>query len=445
MIQPRNAAVFTDLYELTMLQSYVRDDIRRTAAFDLFVRRLRERNFLLVCGLDDALSYLEALRFTPEQLDYLDGLPQFDREFVEWLADFRFTGDVYAMQEGTPVFADEPLLEVVAPLPEAQLVETALLNQITYQTNVASRAARIVHAAAGRPIAEFGMRRIHGADAALMAARAAYIAGADSTSNVLAGLRFGIKLTGTMAHSFIQVHGSEMEAFRSFTSLYPGTTLLVDTFDTLEAVRSVVDLYHRLEEEKRFAWIRLDSGDLAQLSREARRILDAGGLHAVGIIASNSLDEYRIQELIRSGAPIDAFGVGTRLGTVSDMPYLDTVYKLVEYDGQPRMKLSADKTSSPGRKQVFRESRDGRAYRDVLTTVDDEAPGQPLLTLVMQGGRRTEEGRATIEDARRHARESISRLPERLHALEPAKDAYPVEISEVLQKKTDELARSLAR
>ncbi len=445
MLPPSSAAIFTDLYELTMLQSYVRDDLQRTAAFDLFIRRLRERNYFIFVGLESALSYLENLRFTQDQLDYLDSLPQFDRSFIDWLADFRFEGDVYAMLEGTTTFANEPVLEVVAPLPQAQLVETALLNQVTYPTNIASKAARIVRAARGRSVAEFGMRRLHGMDAAMEAARAAYIAGVDSTSNVLAGATFGINVTGTMAHSYIQVHESEQEAFRSFASHYPRTTLLVDTYDTLEAVRDAVKLYHEMEESRRFAWVRLDSGDLAQLAREVRLILDEGGLTVVRIIASNSLDEFRIRDLLDAGAPIDAFGVGTRLGTVVDMPYLDSVYKLVEYDGQPRMKLSSGKVNYPGRKQVYRHYDGKTAVRDVVSTATEQSEGEALLQLVMKGGKRTEAGQGTLEEARQRARDSISRLPERLHALEPVADPYPVEVSRSLQESTDALIEELRR
>lgn len=445
MLPPSSAAIFTDLYELTMLQSYVRDDLQRTAAFDLFIRRLRERNYFIFVGLDSALSYLENLRFTQDQLDYLDSLPQFDRSFIDWLADFRFEGDVYAMLEGTTAFANEPVLEVVAPLPQAQIVETALLNQVTYPTNIASKAARIVRAARGRSVAEFGMRRLHGMDAAMEAARAAYIAGVDSTSNVLAGATFGINVTGTMAHSYIQVHESEQEAFRSFASHYPRTTLLVDTYDTLEAVRDAVKLYHEMEESRRFAWVRLDSGDLAQLAREVRLILDEGGLTDVRIIASNSLDEFRIHDLLDAGAPIDAFGVGTRLGTVVDMPYLDSVYKLVEYDGQPRMKLSSGKVNYPGRKQVYRHYDGKTAVRDVVSTATEQSEGEALLQLVMKGGKRTEAGRGTLEEARQRARDSIPRLPERLHALEPVADPYPVEVSRSLQETTGALIEELRR
>ncbi|HEX7072083.1 MAG TPA: nicotinate phosphoribosyltransferase, partial [Rhodothermales bacterium] len=263
----RCSALFTDLYELTMLQSYVRDGMHGTAAFDLFVRRLRARNYLLACGLDAALSCLEEFRFEQEELAYLSSLPQLAPDFIDWLAGLRFTGDVYAVPEGTPVFANEPLLEIVAPLPEAQLVETALLNRVSFATNVASKAARVVHAAAGRPVAEFGMRRLHGIDAAMQAARAAYVAGVDTTSNVQAGFELGIGVSGTMAHSFVQVHESEAEAFDTFARLYPRTTLLVDTYDTLAAIDKAISLYHRLPDDRRFAWVRLDSGDLMTLSR----------------------------------------------------------------------------------------------------------------------------------------------------------------------------------
>ncbi len=443
MVPSSHAALFTDLYELSMLQSYLHDDMQRPAAFDLFFRRLRERNYFLIAGIDSALSYLENLHFTQEQLEYLDGLPQFDGDFIDWLASFRFTGDVYAMRDGATAFANEPVLEVVAPLPEAQLVESALLNQITYATNVASKAARVVRAARGRSVAEFGMRRLHGFDAALVAARAAYLAGLNSTSNVLAGSLFGIPISGTMAHSYVQVHDSEEAAFRQFSARYPRTTLLIDTYDTLAAARHIAELYHSMEESERFGWVRLDSGDLAQLSREVRAILDDAGLTDVRIIASNSLDEFRIRDLLDAGAPIDAFGVGTRLGTVHDLPYLDSVYKLVEYDGKPRMKLSSDKANFPGRKQVYRQYEGGTPVGDVVATADEEASGEPLLKLLMKGGRRTATGKWTLEEARVRARAELDRLPDRLHALDVVAEPYPVRISDALQQKTDALVAEL--
>ena len=438
-----NEALFTDLYQLTMLQAYMRAGQQEEAVFDLFVRRLRDRNYLIACGLDAALEYLEHLRFEHAALEYLSSLPEFDRDFIEWLERFRFSGDVYAVAEGTVLFADEPLLEVVAPLPQAQLVETALLNRLTYASNVATKASRVVTAAAGRPVSDFGMRRMQGSDATLIAARASYIAGVASTSNVLAGQVYGLKVTGTMAHSFVEVQPTEKEAFRLFSELYPGTTLLVDTFDTLEAIRQAAVLFHELAPNQRFGAIRLDSGDLARLAREAREILDREGLESVRILASGSLDEYAIADLVAAGAPIDGFGVGTRMGTVSDLPYLDTAYKLVEYGGAGRMKLSEDKANYPGRKQIFRRFKGHEPGGDVLAHADERLEGKPLLERVMQNGVRTAAGRRDLSDVRTHAAASVRNLPVRLRALENADPPYPVSVSERLSRATRDLAEKL--
>lgn len=439
-----NAALFTDLYQLTMLQAYFMEEMDEPAVFDLFVRRLGKRNYLLACGLETVLEYLEALRFSDEAIAYLRRLGRFDAAFLDYLRDFRFEGDVYAVREGTPVFENEPLVEVVAPIGQAQLVETFLLNQITFQTNLATKAARVRRAAGDRMVADFGMRRMHAADAALKGARAFYVAGLDSTSHVLAGQIYGIPVSGTMAHSYIEAHDSEMEAFRAFSGVFPSTILLVDTYDTIEGVRRVVELARELGDAFRVTGIRLDSGDLGALAREARAVLDEAGLQRVQIVASGSLDEFRIVELLDGGAPIDGFGVGTRMGTVADQPYLDSAYKLAEYAGRPRMKLSSAKSNLPGRKQVYRMFEDDQAAYDVIATHDEPHEGDPLLELVMQGGERTEAGRRGLEEARRYATEAQSRLPERLLALEVASQPYEVRLSNALQRRLDETRASLA-
>ncbi len=431
-----NAALFTDLYELTMLQAYYREGLDSAiATFDLFVRQAPGRNYLLACGLDTVLHYLETLHFTQEALDYLASLGRFEPDFLDYLSRFRFTGDVYAVPEGTPVFAGEPLLQVVAPIGQAQLIETFVLNQITFQTGIASKASRVVQAAQGRLVADFGARRMHGADAALKAVRAYYIAGIQATSLVLGGQMFGMPVTGTMAHSYVEAHPTEEDAFRAFAGLYPGTTLLVDTYDTLEGVRKVIALCKELGDRFQVGAIRLDSGDLAALAKEARRMLDEAGLTHIKIFASGSLDEYRIAELLAQGAPIDGFGVGTRMGTISDRPYLDSAYKLSEFEGEGRMKLSLEKANLPGRKQVFRfYDEDGRATHDVIACHDEQLEGgEPLLRCVMRRGRRTDAGRDTLEAARERAQQGLTRLPERLLSLEEADPPYPVRISERLQ------------
>ncbi len=431
--------LFTDLYQLTMLQAYFKEGLDATAVFDLFVRRLGPRNYLVACGLESVLAYLENLRFSAEEIDHLARQDAFDDDFLDYLAGFRFTGDVYAVREGTPVFADEPILEVVAPIGQAQLVETYLLNQITFQTGLASKAVRVVEAAwrggVHRVVADFGMRRMHGTDAAMKAARACHIAGVDATSNVLAGQVYGLPTTGTMAHSYIEAHDTEEEAFEAFARLYPETTLLVDTYDTLAGVRKVIDLAEAWGDDFRVRAIRLDSGDLAALAKDARRILDEAGLERVKIFASSSLDEHTITELIERGAPIDGFGVGTKMGTMADRPYLDSAYKLASYAGKPRMKLSKEKSNLPGRKQVVRQFEDGVARRDVIAAYDEALDGEPLLEKVMEGGRRTDAGRVRDLDAiREYAAAERERLPARLRALEDAEPPYEVVLSDRLER-----------
>lgn len=442
-VNDENVALFTDFYQLTMAQAYYREALHKPAVFDLFVRKLDERNYLLACGLNDVLEYLERFHFSETALEYLSTLNQFDAAFIDWLADFRFTGDIYAVPEGTPVFANEPILEVVAPIPEAQLVETFLLNQVTFQTGIASKAARVVHAAGGRNVVDFGMRRMHGTDSAIKAVRAYYVAGIVSTSNVLGAMMYGVKPSGTMAHSYVEIHDIEEDSFRAFASLYPETTLLVDTYDTLDGVRKVVELARRLKGEFRVGAVRLDSGDLLALSKKAREILDEGGLSDVKIFASGSLDEYSIQDLLSKGAPIDGFGVGTRMGTMADKPYLDSAYKLSEYNGAGRMKLSASKTNLPGRKQVFRFFKKDKAERDVIAVHDEKLSGTPLLELVMKGGERTDAAVTSLDEIRKYTADCLRYLPEDLHSLHQVDPAYPVEVSEQLQQKQKELRRIL--
>ena len=440
----RNAALLTDLYQLTMLQAYWHEGLEDRAAFSLFFRRLpRARSYLIACGLDDVLRYLEELRFTEEALDYLRGIGLFRGGFLEWLADLRFTGDVYAVPEGTPVFPHEPLLEVEAPIGEAQLVESFLLNQIHLQTVLASKAARVVTAARGRKVVDFAMRRMHGTDAALKGARSFYIAGVDATSNVLAGRLYGIPISGTMAHSYVQAHDEELESFLSFARLYPETILLVDTYDSLEGVRKVVRLARELGPDFAVRGVRLDSGDLGTLAPQAREILDASGLEGVEIFASGLLDEYRIARLVEQNVPITGFGVGTRMGVSDDAPTIDLVYKLTEYAGLGRRKLSPDKATLPGRKQVFRIETGGTAERDVLAGWGESLPGRPLLRPVMRGGKRVASASQTLEEIRARAAEEIAKLPERLRGLEAPEPPYPVEVSEALRDQAERLRARL--
>ncbi|MEO0740377.1 MAG: nicotinate phosphoribosyltransferase [Bacteroidota bacterium] len=443
-IDDARAALVTDLYQLTMVQAYWHEGLTAPATFDLFIRRLPPtRTYFLACGLDRVLRYLETVRFTDEALAYLATLPHFGDDFLAWLADFRFTGSVRAVAEGTPVFPNAPLLEVTAPLPEAQLVESFLINQISVQTMIATKAARVVRAAQGRTVADFGMRRMDGTDATMKGARAMYIAGVEATSNVEAGRVYGIPVTGTMAHSYIEAHEDQGAAFRAFAGLYPGTTVLVDTYDTLRGVRRVIDLVQT--ESLQIGALRLDSGDLSALAKGARGLLDDAGLTDVRLLASSSLDEYKIMDLLADGAPLDGFGVGTRMGQSQDAPTLDTVYKLAEYDGRGRMKLATNKGTFPGRKQVVRRTDgDGTLAGDTVIR-DGEAlesgnlDGTLLLREVMRDGERTEAGRESLATIRERAQTLLGRLPARLHRIgdEASVEPYPVAVSAALQAEAD--------
>ena len=439
-----SCALLTDLYELTMVQAYVEEAMTEQSTFSLFVRTLPpRRNFLLACGLDDTLRVLEELRFDDGDVAYLASLGTFSERALRYLERFRFAGDVYAVPEGTPVFAGEPLLEIVAPLPQAQLVESIVINQMHLQTVLASKAARVVLAARGRGVVDFGLRRMHGIDAAVKAPRAFFVAGVDATSNVAAGELYAMPISGTMAHSYVQAHDGELEAFRSFTRRYPEGVLLVDTYDALEGVRNVVALARELGPEFRVRAIRLDSGDLAGLAAAARGILDDAGLGAVEIFASGGLDEDAIDALVRGGAPIDGFGVGTELGVASDAPALDVAYKLVAYAGRGRLKLSPGKPTLPGRKQVFRFEEDGIAVRDVIARHDEEHAARPLLRQVMRDGVRLPAGREPLTAARERARAAIASLPVALRGMAPAAVPYPVEVSVALAVERDRLAAAV--
>ena len=350
-------ALLTDLYQLTMLQAYYRYGMEETAAFEFFSRKLPgKRGFLLAAGLEQVLEFLENLRFTSRDLAWIESSGLFSRDLLERLVDFRFTGDVDAMPEGTAFFPDEPILRVTAPMPEAQLVESRVVNFLHFQTVIATKAARCVMAAPGKLLVDFGFRRAHGSEAGLLAARASYLAGFNGTATVQAAPEFGIPVYGTVAHSFIQAHDSEMEALERFAHSQPGNVvLLIDTYDTEAGAEKVVTLASRLREQGiAVKAVRLDSGDLAEHARRVRKILDDGGCQDVRIFSSGGLDEFALQDFLRSGAPIDGFGIGTRLDTSSDAPYLDCAYKLVEYAGIPRRKRSEGKATFPGRKQVYR-------------------------------------------------------------------------------------------
>ena len=423
-MDPLRSPLLTDLYQLTMLQTYLERGMTQTAVFEFFVRKLPEgRGFLLAAGLEQALEFLEGLRFHEEELEWIRQSGKFASDFADHLEGMRFTGEVHAVPEGTPCFADTPMLQVVAPLPVAQLVESRLINLLHFQTLIASKAIRCVLAAPDRLLVDFGMRRAHGAEAGLLAARACYLAGFAGSATVLAAPCHGVPVFGTMAHSFILAHESETEAFEAFARSHPdNVVLLIDTWDTERAAHKVVGLAPRLAEAGiRIKAVRLDSGDLVQHARKVRRILDEGGLEDTGIFCSGNLDEYRVAELLAEQAPIDGFGIGTRLDTSADAPYLDSAYKLVAYAGRPVRKRSEGKATWPGRKQVWRSlDAEGRWQNDVLDLAEETHPGSPLLQPVMRAGERIAPPES-LDAIRNRVRREVWRLPEaalRIHAPE---------------------------
>jgi nicotinate phosphoribosyltransferase len=393
-MDPTRSLLLTDLYQLTMLQGYFEQGMNDTAVFELFVRDLpADRGFYVAAGLEQLLELLEQARFSDEDLAWLRRCGKLDDAFVSSLADWRFTGDLDAMPEGTVCFPDEPLVRVTAPMREAQLIESRLINILHLQTLIASKAVRSVLAAPGKLLVDFGLRRAHGAEAGLYAARACYIAGFAGSATVLADRLWGVPSFGTMAHSFIEAHDSEQDAFLNFARAQPGNvTLLIDTYDTEEGAVKVAQIAPRLAEEGvQIKAVRLDSGDLASHAHQVRAILDRAGLKSVRIFASGGLDEHDVARLISQGAPIDGFGIGTKLDVSADAPYMDCAYKLQEYAGIARRKRSEGKASWPGRKQVYRRlGGDGFFAEDLLTLATDEAPGEPLILPVMRGGRRVE-------------------------------------------------------
>lgn len=424
--------LLTDLYQLTMLQGYFDQRMEETAVFEFFVRKLPDkRNFLIAAGLDQALTFLEEVRFSEAELSWIASHGAFRADFVRHLEKFRFTGDVHAMAEGTVFFANEPILRVAAPIGQAQLVESRLINLLHFETLIASKAARSVLVAVGKLLVDFGFRRAHGAEAGLLAARASYLAGFDGTATVLAAPAFGVAVYGTMAHSFVQAHDDESIAFEYFAHALPGNViLLIDTYDTEAAAEKVVRLAPKLARDGiKIKGVRLDSGDLADHAFKVRRILDDGGLRDATIFASGSIDEYVIEQLKQKHAPIDGFGIGTHMDTSADAPYLDCAYKLVEYAGKPRRKRSEGKALWPGRKQVFRSyDAGGKMAGDLLTLDDDRAGGDVLIQRVMKAGQRVG-APVSLDESRRRALEQLAALPEGLKKLECAPE-YPVRVSD---------------
>ncbi len=435
--------LFTDLYELTMAQAYFSQGMDAHATFGLTVRSYPpNRGYLVSTGLEDVLDYLSALQFDDQAIDYLRSLGPFTREFLDFLRGVRFTGNVRAIPDGRLFFADEPLMEITAPIIEAQLVETYIINQMNLQTSLATKAARCVWAAQGRGIADFASRRTHGSDAAMKMARSSFIAGFASTSNVLAASEYDIPPAGTMAHSFISSFPSELDAFRAYAECFPDrTVLLLDTYDTMAGAWNAVTIAKELESEgHRLTAVRLDSGDYGDLSRKVRRLLDGEGLDYVRILVSGGLDEYELDSLMQDGAPIDLFGVGTKAGVSADAPWSDMVYKVVCFDDRPVMKLSEGKMSLPGAKQIFRRRDEGGALSgDIIGLQEEAGPAgaEPLLQEVMANGKRTGPTPTTTE-LRERFREEFASLDPRFKNLQRPPQ-FPVSISPRLQRMTAEV------
>ena len=448
-LKEENMSLFTDFYELTMCASYFDNQKFEPATFDLFIRRLPEnRSYFLFAGLEQVLRYLESVKFTEEHLAYLK-TQGFNQQFLDYLRDFKFTGDVWAAPEGTVAFPCEPLIRVTAPIIEAQLVETFLLNTINLQTMIATKASHVVDAAKGKAVIEFGLRREHGVDAGMKVARSSYIAGCHGTSNVLASLAYGIPVFGTMAHSFVMSYEKEIDAFRAFAKTFPNkSTLLIDTYDDLAGAEKAATVAKELEKKgHKLDGLRLDSGDLVAISKKVRKLLDAKGLEYVKIFASGDLDEFKIAELLENGAEIDAFGVGTKLGTSADKPYVDVIYKLCETMSNgafhPIMKLSEGKVTLPGRKQVYRfKDKDGNYTGDRIALVDEKVEGEPLLTKVMEKGKITYD-LPSLDEIRAAAAENLSKLPAIYKKLNAK--PYSVDLSQDLKTLIKNLEKKLRK
>lgn len=442
----RNSPLLTDLYQLNMLQSYLDNGMTDTAVFEFFSRKLpKRRNFLMAAGLAQAVDFLANVRFGDAELEWIRKTGRFGGDFIEYLARFTFNGDLDAMAEGTVFFPDEPIVRITAPLPQAQLVESRLINILHFQSLIASKAARMVLAADGRTLIDFGLRRAHGSEAGVLAARAAYIAGFSGTATVLADPLFGIPLYGTMAHSFVQAHDSEAAAFENFARSRPANlVLLIDTYDTENGARKAVRLASKLAADGiTLTGVRLDSGDLAAHAREVRQILDKGGVTDVRIYASGGIDEDQLKRFVEQGAPIDGFGIGTALVTSEDAPALDCAYKMQEYAGTPRRKRSEGKATWPGRKQVFRHyDGGGHMASDILTVDGDTQQGEALIQPVMRAGKIVG-AQPDLDAIRAHAVDQLLCLPERFRSLETL-PVFPVKVTPTLRALAEEADRRLA-
>lgn len=436
-----NKTMLTDLYQFTMDAAYIDNGNDEIATFDLFIRKLPEDwGYFIANGIEDAVDYLTNIRFDEQDIDYLRKQGIFKEEFLEFLKNFKFEGDVYAVREGTPIFPNEPMLRVTAKRPQAQFLETTLLNIVNFQTMIASKASRVVNAAGNAKVADFGLRRAQGEDAAMLGARAAYIAGAFATSNVKAGMEYGIPITGTHAHSFVMSFPTELDAFRAYVTTFPNNpTLLIDTYDTIQGAKNAVIVAKELEQQgKKLGAVRLDSGDLAGLSKKVRKVLDDADLKYVKIVASNDLNEYKIEELVRQKAPIDAYGVGTEMITAKPTAAIPGIYKLVEDNGGAKIKLSDGKRTLPGKKQVYREVDENGKYKGDVIALEDERVGEnPLLELAVKAGQRARK-KYDLAETREYCLREVSKLPDWLKKVKVAQK-YQVEISPKLNDLVERL------
>lgn len=438
MTAAENLTLLTDLYQLTMAQAYFRAQRTGTATFSLFIRSYPpERGYFVASGLGDVLDYLENFAFDAKALDFLASEKLFSDDFLHYLGGLRFTGQVSAIPEGRIFFADEPALELTAPIIEAQIVETYIINQIHLQTLIATKAARCVQAAGGRPVVDFALRRTHGSDAGMKVARASYLAGFAGTSNVMAGQRYGIPLVGTMAHSFVSSFEHEIDAFRAYVASFPRQSiLLIDTYDTLAGARNAIQVAKEMAQHgHKLLGVRIDSGDMAAAALEVRKMLDDAGLIDVKIIGSGGLDEFELERL--AAAPYDSYGVGTKMGVSGDAPWADIAYKLVEYDGRPVLKLSSGKSSWPGRKQVFRQNG-----KDVIGRRDEQLAGQGVMLEVMRGGRPCA-AHPTLLESRERLLTDLAALPDHVKRIRrPIR--YPVEFSDQLKALREQIATKIS-
>lgn len=448
MEKPNKLALLTDLYQLTMAQAYWQSRKCEPATFSLFIRAYPcDRGYFVSAGLEDVLRFLEHFAFAPDDIDYLRSTGLFAEDFLDFLKGLRFTGEVWAVPEGRLFFKDEPILEVTAPVVEAQIVETFIINQINLQSLIATKASRCVHAAAGRALVDFSLRRTHGIDAGMKVARSSYLAGFGGTSNVLAGKRYGIPIVGTMAHSFVSSFDHEIDSFRAFVASFPDNAiLLIDTYDTPTGARKAVEVAREMAAKgKRLRGVRIDSGDLVSLARAVRRILDEAGFNEVKIIGSGGLDEYDLAEFAGADAPYDSYGVGTKMGVSGDAPWFDMAYKLVEYNDRPVLKLSTGKVSWPARKQIFRVTDgQGRPQKDIVALREEHIEGaEPLLQKFMEQGK-PRDNYPTLNEIKARFLDEFGRLDEKIKAIrDPA--PYPVEFSPRLTALRAEIEKQVAK